>query len=61
MRATQMSESDMGKHIPSWNDKREEWQFVAQKLEQGHTLARINYQTILFLQWRWLAPTNPLA
>lgn len=48
MRATQMSESDMGKHIPSWNDKREEWQFVAQKLEQGHTLARINYQTILF-------------
>jgi conjugal transfer ATP-binding protein TraC len=48
MRATQMADSDAGKHVPSWADKKREWQFVAQKLEQGHTLAKVNYQTILF-------------
>lgn len=48
MRATQMADSDAGKHVPSWADKKREWQFVAQKLEQGHTLAKVNYQTVLF-------------
>ena len=48
MRATQMADTDAGRHVPSWADKKREWQFVAQKLEQGHTLAKVNYQTILF-------------
>lgn len=48
MRATQMADTDAGKHVPSWADKKREWQFVAQKLEQGHTLAKVNYQTIIF-------------
>lgn len=48
MRATQMADTEAGKHVPSWADKKREWQFVAQKLEQGHTLAKVNYQTVIF-------------
>lgn len=48
MRATQMSESEMGKHLRSWQEKRDEWQFVVNKLEEGHTTIEMTYQVVLF-------------
>jgi len=49
-RATQASESPMGRFVPVWKDKKAEWDFVNKKVEEGHTLCRINHQLILFAQ-----------
>jgi conjugal transfer ATP-binding protein TraC len=47
-RATQMAGSDVAKHVPAWAEKRDEWQFVVKKIDEGHTMAHMNYQIVLF-------------
>lgn len=47
-RATQASESPLGRFVPVWRDKKAEWDFVNKKVEEGHTLCRVNHQLVLF-------------
>lgn len=47
-RATQASESPLGRFVPVWRDKKEEWNYVNKKIDEGHTLCRVNHQLILF-------------
>jgi conjugal transfer ATP-binding protein TraC len=47
-RATQASESPVGRFVPVWRDKKAEWDYVNQKVEEGHTLCRVSHQMVLF-------------
>lgn len=47
-RATQMVDTDMGKYVPSWVEKKDEWTFVQRKLDEGHTMVQMGYQVVLF-------------
>ncbi len=47
-RAVQMSESPIAKSVTSWHDKRNEWEFVTRKLDEGFNTVMINYQVVLF-------------
>jgi conjugal transfer ATP-binding protein TraC len=48
LRATQMADGPMGRFLPDWAKKRDEWNFVAGKLDQGSTMVKINYKVALF-------------
>ena len=47
MRSGQMAKN-MGDLVPSWAQKKADWSFVVAKLEEGHTMAKMNYQVVLF-------------
>ncbi len=47
-RATQASESALGRFVPVWRDKKSEWDFVNKKVEEGYTLCRVSHQMVLF-------------
>jgi len=47
-RATQMAESPVAKQVPNWHEKRDEWNFVTRKIEEGHTMVKLNYQVVQF-------------
>lgn len=47
-RATQASESPVGRFVPVWRDKKAEWDYVNKKVEEGHTLCRVSHQMVLF-------------
>ncbi len=47
-RATQASESPMGRFVPVWHEKKAEWNYVNKKVDEGHTLCRISHQLVLF-------------
>jgi conjugal transfer ATP-binding protein TraC len=49
-RATQASESTVGRYVPVWHEKKREWDYVNKKVEEGHTLCRMSHQLILFAE-----------
>ena len=48
LRSVKMSESQIAKAVPSWHQKRDEWNFVVNKMEEGHSNVQVNYQVVLF-------------
>ncbi|MDH5181627.1 MAG: conjugal transfer protein TraC, partial [Gammaproteobacteria bacterium] len=47
-RATQMADSQMGKYVPVWKDRKADWDFVSTQLQAGHALVRGGFQVVLF-------------
>ncbi len=47
-RATQMSESDMGKILSDWKDKREDWSLVMDAIGRGEFVVKMYHQIALF-------------
>ena len=48
VRATQMTESPMGRFIPAWKERKQDWDFVTRMVEDGHRLLKSNFQIVLF-------------
>lgn len=48
VRATQMTDSPMGRFIPAWKERKQDWDFVTRMLEDGHRLLKSNFQIVLF-------------
>lgn len=46
-RATQMQESPVGRSMPSWQTKAQEWKFVVKQLGEGYRLVDAAYEVIL--------------
>lgn len=49
-RATQMVESPLGKFVPAWAERKQEWQFVTKLQEDGHRMIDLHWQGVLFAQ-----------
>ncbi len=47
-RATQMHESDMGKLMPEWREKRDDWQLAMQAIGRGEFMVKMYHQIALF-------------
>jgi len=47
-RATQMADSQMGKFVPVWKERKEDWDFVSSQIQAGHSLVRGGFQIVLF-------------
>lgn len=47
-RATQMGDSPVGRYVPAWKDRRRDWDFVVQKIGEGHKLLSTHYQVVAF-------------
>ena len=47
-RATQMADSQMGKFVPVWKERKEDWDFVSTQIQAGHSLVRGGFQIVLF-------------
>lgn len=48
MRATQMSGTWIGRHVPAWKERATEWARVTAKVDQGHVLCKVAHQLIVF-------------
>ncbi|NKB55047.1 MAG: type IV secretion system protein TraC [Alphaproteobacteria bacterium] len=47
-RATQQAETDLARFLPMIREQAREWTYVAQKVREGHKLARCAYQAIAY-------------
>ena len=47
-RATQMADSQMGKFVPVWKERKADWDFVSTQIQAGHSLVRGGFQVVLF-------------
>lgn len=47
-RATQMTDTPMGKFVPAWRERKKDWDFVIRSLEEGHKLLQGHFQIVLF-------------
>ncbi|MBK9132431.1 MAG: type IV secretion system protein TraC [Gammaproteobacteria bacterium] len=47
-RATQMTESGMGRFLPAWRERKQDWDFVTRLVEDGHKLLKSHIQLLLF-------------
>jgi conjugal transfer ATP-binding protein TraC len=47
-RATQMTDSPVGRYVPAWKDRQRDWDFVVQKIGEGHKLLASHYQVVAF-------------
>lgn len=47
LRATQMADSPTAKYVPEWKDRKADWKFASDKLEEGGKLHEAFYQIIL--------------
>lgn len=47
-RATQMVDSPVGRYVPAWKERREDWDFVVRKIGEGHKLLSSHYQIVAF-------------
>lgn len=47
-RATQMSDSPIARYVPQWVERKFDWQFTVDGIENGHKLLESCYQVILF-------------
>lgn len=47
-RATQMTDTPMGKFVPAWRERKKDWDFVTRSLEEGHKLLQGHFQIVLF-------------
>lgn len=46
-RATQMADSPMAKYMPTWQDKKKDWDYTVKSLEDGNKLVLSCYQILL--------------
>lgn len=46
-RATQMADSQMGKFVPVWKERKADWDFVSSQIQAGHSLVRGGFQIVL--------------
>lgn len=47
-RATQMADSAMGRFLPAWRERKQDWDFVTCLVEDGHKLLQAQSQLVLF-------------
>ncbi|MEX0914726.1 MAG: type IV secretion system protein TraC [Wenzhouxiangellaceae bacterium] len=47
-RATQMADSAMGRFLPAWRERKQDWDFVTRLVEEGHKLLQGHTQLVLF-------------
>jgi len=47
-RATQMADSQIGKFVPVWKERKADWDFVTSQIQAGHSLVRGGFQVVLF-------------
>ncbi|WP_223236781.1 DUF5934 domain-containing protein, partial [Acinetobacter baumannii] len=47
VRATQMADSPMAKFMPSWKDKKQDWDYTVKSLEDGNKLVESCFQILL--------------
>ncbi len=47
-RATQMADSQIGKFVPVWKERKADWDFVSSQIQAGHSLVRGGFQVVLF-------------
>lgn len=47
-RATQMADSAMGRFLPAWRERKQDWDFVTRLVEDGHKLLQAHTQLVLF-------------
>jgi len=47
-RATQMADSPMGRYLPAWAERKQDWDFVSRMVEDGHRLLSAHFQVVLF-------------
>lgn len=47
-RATQMADSAMGRFLPAWRERRQDWDFVTRLVDNGHKLLKAHLQLVLF-------------
>ena len=47
-RATQMADSQIGKFVPVWKERKADWDFVSSQTQAGHALVRGGFQVVLF-------------
>jgi len=47
-RATQMADSAMGRFLPAWRERKQDWDFVTRLVEDGHKLLQAHSQLVLF-------------
>ncbi len=47
-RATQMTDSPVGRYVPAWKERRQDWDFVTRKVGEGHKLLTSHYQIVAF-------------
>lgn len=47
-RATQMADSPVGKFLPQWRERKQEWEFVDRMLSAGHKILDTHFQLVLF-------------
>ena len=50
MRATQMADSPVGRFMPIWRERRDDWQLVARLSGSGHRMLRAWSQLVLFTE-----------
>ncbi len=48
VRATQMAGSPMGRFIPAWRERQEEWATTGKLLDAGHRILNSHFQLVLF-------------
>ena len=46
-RATQMASSNLSKYVPTWHERKKDWDFVQEKMGQGNKSMQAFYQIIL--------------
>ena len=47
-RATQATQSPIARFVPSWFEKKAEWDYVNEKVDEGHTLCKVSHQLLLY-------------
>ena len=47
-RAQQMTESHIGRYLPAWKERKDDWSFVSKKVGDGHNLMDVQMQLVLF-------------
>lgn len=48
LRATQMRDSPVGKYVPAWIGRQQDWKFVVAKMEQGSKLLQVAFNIALY-------------
>ncbi len=46
MRSTQMRDTEVGKYVPAWKQRQQDWNLVHQHMGQGARLVRVSYQVV---------------
>lgn len=49
-RATQMVDSPIAKYVPQWKERKQDWEYVTRKMDQGSVLLKANFQIVLMTE-----------